>query len=145
MSKVLNIFGNQFPLKVIPEIDNAKISIDIIVFDWRWYFDDIGNPVQKFNQALIRASKRGVKIRAVTNMDDVIDVLKKNGIACMKPLTKKLIHPKLMIIDSKILIIGSHNYTQSAFTTNYEVSIMVLEPENLQELKTFFNNLYGYG
>lgn len=139
------IIGSQFVKKVCPIIDQAKQTIDIIVFDWRWYALDPANPAQIFNQSIIRAVKRGVKVRVITNIVEVIDILKQQGCNVRKPITKNLIHPKVMIIDDKTIILGSHNYTQSAFTTNFEVSIVLDEIEQIQELKTFFTNLFNHG
>jgi hypothetical protein len=45
------ISGKQFPEKVIPLLDNSVKSIDIVVFDWRWYPNDPAASAQLFNQA----------------------------------------------------------------------------------------------
>ena len=136
------IIGKQFPEKVIPLLDNSKKSIDIIVFDWRWYPQDPGAAAQLFNQSIVRAVRRGVKVRVIANNNDIIDVLKKVGCDAKKLLTTKLVHCKLMIIDDEIVITGSHNYTQSAFQMNLELSIILPQPENISEFSNFFNSLF---
>jgi len=137
------IIGKQFPNKVIPLIKNAKNSIKIVVFDWRWYPNDPANPVQLFNQAIIQARRRGVQVSVVTNIPEVIKILNDNGCSAKRPATPKLIHSKLMIIDDKILVLGSHNYTQSAFTMNHEASIVINSGESIEEFERNFNNLYN--
>ena len=140
------IIGKQFPDKVIPLIENAKNSIKIVVFDWRWYPNDPANPVQLFNQAIIRAKRRGVNVKVVTNISDIIKILTTEKIEAKKPATPKLIHSKMMIIDDKILILGSHNYTQSAFTMNHEISAIIKGREDLAGFLKFFNDLFlNYG
>ena len=47
------IIGAEFPKVLISKIDNAKTSIKIVVFDWRWYPNDMGNPCQLFNQSIV--------------------------------------------------------------------------------------------
>jgi len=136
------IIGKQFPQKVIPLIDAAKRSIDIVVFDWRWYPQDPGASVQLFNQALVRAVRRGVKIRAIANNDEIINTLKSVGIEAKKLLSKKLVHVKLMILDNQKVVVGSHNYTQSAFQMNFELSVLLDEPLNISDFFSFFNNLF---
>lgn len=141
-----SIIGKEFPKKVIPLIENAKNSIKIVVFDWRWYPNDPANPVQLFNQAIIQAKRRGVEIKVVTNIQDVINILKTEKIEAKKPDTSKLIHSKMMIIDDEILILGSHNYTQSAFTMNHEASIIYKGRAELDEYIKYFYNLFNnYG
>jgi len=137
------IIGKQFPKVVIPKIDEAKKSIKIVVFDWRWYPNDPANPVQLFNQAIIRAVRRGVRVEAVANALDIVETLKENGVQAKKLITPNLVHCKLMIIDDKIVIIGSHNYTQSAFTMNYEVSAMIESESGLDNFIQYFSNLFN--
>lgn len=138
------IIGKDFPKKVIPLIENAKQSIKIVVFDWRWYPDSPANPVSLFNQAIIRAIRRNVKVEVVTNIKEVVIKLNAEGAVAKSPLTPRLIHAKIMIIDDEVLIIGSHNYTQSAFTMNHEVSTIIKGREFLDDYIKFFNNLFNY-
>jgi phosphatidylserine/phosphatidylglycerophosphate/cardiolipin synthase-like enzyme len=128
---------------VIPKIDEAKTSIKIVVFDWRWYPNDMGNPCQLFNQSIVRATGRGVRVSVITNNNDILATLKEIGCDAKKLITKNLVHAKLMIIDDRLVIIGSHNYTQSAFTMNYEISAMYEDFESAKSFSAFFNNLYG--
>jgi len=136
------IIGRDFPKKVIPLIDSALSSIRIIVFDWRWYPNDPGNPVQLFNQAIVRAVRRGVKVDAIANSDDIISVLKSVGVNAKKLSAKNLVHAKLLIIDDISIVIGSHNYSQSAFTMNFEVSIYISYFNGVDYLIKFFNSLW---
>jgi len=140
------IIGKEFPDKVIPLIDNAKQSIKIIVFDWRWYPNEPGNPVQLFNQAIIRAKRRGIDISVVSNVQDVVGILKQQNIKAVRPNIAKLIHTKMILIDDKILVIGSHNLTQSAFTMNFELSVIVESETTLDRFAKYFDNLFNtYG
>jgi len=142
---VKSIIGSQFPKIVINLISESKKTIDICVFDWRWYFSEPGNAVQLFNQALIFAARRGVVIRAVTSIQETVNILSNNGIKAKRPHTDKLIHPKLMIFDDCSIVIGSHNYSQSAFSTNYEASVLIDPCDCVSDFKQFFNNLFNHG
>jgi len=139
---IQSIVGSEFPKIVIPKIDAAKKSIKIVVFDWRWYPSDASNPVQLFNQSLVRASRRGVGISALANNDNIVATLKAVGIDAKKVFTKNLVHAKLMIIDDLVVVIGSHNYTQNAFTMNHEISVTYEDAESAKELTIFFNSLW---
>jgi len=136
------IIGKYFPKKVIPLIDQSVKSIDIIVFDWRWYPQDPGASVQLFNQAIVRAATRGVKIRAVVNNDEILKTLLERGVFAKKPKFKNLMHCKLIIIDDKIVVIGSHNYTQNAFNVNLELSVILDDESPKTEFVNFFNSNY---
>ena len=135
------IFGGEFPVKVIPLIEAAIKSIKIIVFDWRWYPTDPASPCQKFNNALIAAKKRCVEISVLTNCNDTLNILRSVGIKAKKPISRRLLHSKIIIIDEKILIIGSHNYTQNAFTSNFEASVILNGCDDLTKFVQYFNAL----
>lgn len=140
--KVQVLVGPEFPKKVIPLIESSKTSIDIIVFDWRWYPQDPGSTVQLFNQAIVRASRRKVKVQVLSQSPSIIPILKNLGIDAKKLQSRKLLHCKIMIIDKKILVTGSHNYSHSAFSTNYETSLIVEGASIVDRFNNFFNNLF---
>lgn len=137
------VYGSEFLKDILPLIKNAKKSIDILVFDWRWYPHDPANPVQIFNQSLVRSSRSGIIVRAVSNTRDVIDILNNEGIKSKHYRGSKLLHSKLMIIDEKIVVIGSHNYTASAMQSNHEVSAILVLPEKDDRLLRYFNLIYN--
>jgi phosphatidylserine/phosphatidylglycerophosphate/cardiolipin synthase-like enzyme len=137
-----SIIGKEFPQKVIPLIEYAKHSIKIVVFDWRWYPNDPANPVQLFNQAIIRAKRRGLKIQVIGNCDEIIKILKEQGIEAKKAMTKNLVHAKMMIFDDKDLVIGSHNFSQNAFTMNYEISTYIPDCPDVENYLRFFDSLW---
>ena len=136
------IIGKEFANQVVPLIKAAKKNINIIVFDWRWYHDQIGAEIQRFNHALIIARRKGVRIRAITNPFKTISILRELTMEVKKPITKGLMHTKLMLIDNEIAILGSHNYTMNAFTINYEVSVIIREKEVIERLKQYFDNIW---
>lgn len=136
------IIGKDFPTKVIPLLDAAKSIIQILVFDWRWYPNDPASPAQLFNQALVRAVKRGVIVQAVVNSEQLADVLNKIGIGAKKIKSKALMHAKQIVIDNKIVVVGSHNYSQNAMSTNYEVSVILDDLPDAKEFTQFFNTLW---
>ena len=136
------IIGKEFPEKVIPLIKNAKHSIDIIVYEWRWYPNQPGSTIQKFNNSLIDAVRKSKKMRIITNSYQILKLLEGIKIKTKNLHSKRLLHTKLMIIDNKIAILGSHNYTMNAFNINHEVSVIIQEEQVVKRLKTYFENLW---
>lgn len=139
----LAIISKDFPKVVIPLIDSAKHNIDIIVYDWRFYKNDPASPVSLFNQAIARACRRGVRVRCLVQNDGVVDRLKELGCDARRLNTKKILHTKLIILDRLGIIIGSHNYTQHAFSSNHEASIFIKMADEKNGLTEYFNNLFG--
>lgn len=138
----LPIISKEFPKLVVPLIDSALDSIDIIVFDWRFYKNDPANPVSIFNQAIGRAARRGVKVRCLVQNEGLVDDLKAMGCQARKLQSKRILHTKLILIDKRRIILGSHNYTQHAFSSNHEASIFVDLGSEQNTFVDYFNNLY---
>ena len=136
------IIGKNYPKQVIPLIDSAKHSIKIVVFDWRWYENDPANPCQLFNASIVRARKRGVNVQACVNSNAIKSPLTINNIDVRIPVSKNLIHTKFIIIDDEILVMGSHNFSQSAFTTNFETSVILHDFSIINEFVLFFHSIW---
>ena len=143
MENITPIIGKEFGPKVTPLIHQAKNSIDIIVYNWRWYPNQIGSTIQQFNNAIINAAKKGKQVRVITNFPYINPILSQLNIKTKKINSKKTIHTKMILIDNEIAIIGSHNYTMNAFTINYEVSIIIQNQNFAKRLNEYFNNLWS--
>jgi len=142
MEQNRTIIGAEYPKKVIPLINNAKRTILMCMFDWRWYKDDFANPVSLFNSALIRAKSRGVNIKILTNYAEVIDFVNNLGLDAKKWPEKSLLHSKFLIIDNEFCVIGSHNITMSAFTSNMETSIILTDTDDIERFSNYFKTLW---
>jgi len=137
------IISSDFPKVVIPLIDSALLSIDVVVFDWRFYKNDPSNSVSLFNSAIARAVGRGVYVRCLVQSPSAVSALKNIGCDARQLHSKRILHTKLLIVDKTRVVIGSHNYTQHAFTSNHEASIFVVLKDAKNALVEYFNNLFG--
>ena len=142
MEYIKSIIGKEYPEKVIPLIDDARHNIVMCMFDWRWYQKDFSNPVSLFNSALLRAHRRGIDVRILTNYLEVIEFAKGLGLNAKKWPEKSLLHSKFLIIDKKICIIGSHNITYSAFTSNMETSMILDHEDDVKRFANYFDTLW---
>lgn len=141
-SKIDIAIGRDFPKKVIPLIEKSMKSIDIMVYDWGWYPNEIGESIQIFNSAIVRANNRGVKVNVVIQRRLIKTILQQLGINVLQLHTGKIFHVKLMIIDGRILIIGSHNYTKNAFNINHEASVIIEDEETIRKFQNYFSSFF---
>jgi len=135
------IIGREYPQVVIPLIKNSKQSIDILIYDWRWYDCEVGSNIQKFNREIIFASSRGVRVRAIVNNDIIVSSFLSQVIFLKKTNLKNTLHVKMILIDSKFLVIGSHNLTKNAFEINHEISVLLDDQESITKCQSFFNHV----
>lgn len=141
---VESILGKEYTEKVIPLIEAAKWRVSVLVFDWRWYPQDISSPASLLNQAILRAHRRKLDVRALVNMADTVRELTGLGMKVRKVWSKDLLHAKVMLIDDEIAVIGSHNFTASAFSKNYECSVIIKGKEAVAPFVHYFETIYEY-
>lgn len=137
------LIGADFPKEVIKMIDAAKREIDVITYDWRWYANKPAHATQQMNIALVRAAKRGVRVRAVLNVADQAKFLATVGIKARGLKDKRVLHAKLIMFDREKAVIGSHNLTSNAFYRNLECSVVLDLTDEDNRLVQFFENLYS--
>lgn len=118
--------GNHCTQKIVSLLDLAKESIDVQAYS----FTSI--PILN---ALIRAHKRGVKIMVLLDKSNlhakysVMRHLKDDSIPFLIDDKPAIAHNKVMIIDNKIVLTGSFNFTMSADKRNAENVIVIKDPE----------------
>lgn len=137
------IIGKEYIEKVIPLIVAARETIEIIIYEMRLRPGDDEHPVSVLALALKDAKERGVTVRALVSSPAVKAHLEQYTLDARILYTPKLMHAKMMLIDSVVAIVGSHNYTQSAFASNIEISLSVTLPSPENELASYFKNLWG--
>ncbi len=54
---------------------------------------------------------------------------------------RKTMHNKLIVIDQRLILLGSHNLTQSALKYNNEMSVLIDRPELAREARAYMLSL----
>jgi phosphatidylserine/phosphatidylglycerophosphate/cardiolipin synthase-like enzyme len=127
--------------RIIELIQGAHESINFLAYSFT--SSDIGD-------AMIARSQAGVTVAGV--MDD--GQVKTSQATEYDPLTRAgldvhldgnvlgLMHHKVIIIDQKIVITGSYNFTDSAETTNDENVVIIFNPEIADKYTEEFQRVY---
>lgn len=137
------VAGNEFAAVVAGIVKDTRRCLDIVVFDWRWFPFTRGPHITAFNQAIQEALQRGIKIRCIAQQKGLIDDLRKMGIDARKIYHRGLMHTKLIISDNEIVVLGSHNLTQAAFASNFELSVVLDLHDAAADFTRYFNQLYS--
>lgn len=141
--KTESLIGSRYADAVLECINASMRTIDILMFEWRWYKDDFSHPIQLINHALVRAVRRGVKVRAITHHADIAKILRDVGIDAKAWPLKKLMHAKLIVCDGNAVIMGSHNLTGSAINTNIENSVLFYDKEIAETKIKYIDSLWS--
>lgn len=135
------LIGREYADDLISSVQNSKQSIKILMYDWRWYKDQPGARIQKFNQEILTAKKRGVDVRVILNQGHIKRILESYKIKVFVTNAGRTMHIKLILIDNKILFIGSHNLSINAFEINLEMSLKIFDQSVIDRCNHFFSNL----
>ncbi len=128
---------------------NARESIKVIMFEASYYKQ---HPLSQSNQLineLISARRRGLSVSVILEVKDKKErtslrnletarILKKGGAEVTLDAPDVTTHAKLILVDNKIVVLGSSNWTYNALNNNHEVSILIKSQNAVKELEEYF-------
>ena len=125
--------------EIIKNINQAEAFINIAMY----IFTD-----REIALPLVKARERGVKVRLYLDKDQVdyqysqSRFLVQKGIKTRISSNKYIMHNKFAIIDNRILLTGSYNWTFSANNRNDENLMVIGDPEIIEIFQNQFINLW---
>lgn len=121
-------------------IKAAKVEIAVAAYAFSSKY--LGN-------ALVAAQKRGVKVRIILDRDNaeqaysIDEWLIQQGIATRFILVKNgCMHHKFMLLDAKMLMTGSYNFTNDSEFRNYEAALFTNSKPLIKTFATEFERLW---
>ena len=125
---------------VITEINKARKSIDIAMYSFT---------SREIAQALILAKQRQVNVRIVLDSAQLKDHFSKSRFLSSKGINVKfhmgpgLMHDKFALIDARVLLTGSFNWTSSADKKNTENLLVITDKGLAQKYAKQFKHLWS--
>jgi len=136
--------ADQCDLKIVALIDNAQQELNIAVYSFNR---------QNIADAVIRAYQRGVAVRVVfdesqlTGPNSRQNYLQDQGVTVKKykPTTSSIaqMHNKFAVIDQRITITGSYNWTTNATNNNNENLLVISSSDTAATYNTEFNRIWA--
>ena len=112
-----------------------------------------GNEPLRIAAELVAARKRGVEVTVILERDKggrdrlndengrTAALLSRGGVRVRFDSPRTTTHVKAVVIDSRLVYLGSHNLTQSALRHNNELSLLVDSPDLAAEILQYLNRL----
>jgi phosphatidylserine/phosphatidylglycerophosphate/cardiolipin synthase-like enzyme len=137
-------------------IQEAKHSIQVMMFEMGYYDRNPNTPSNLLIQELINAKKRGVKVEVILEVREGEDrtakrnrhtgkILSDGGVEVIYDSLFKTTHAKLMVVDGKLTLLGSTNWTYYALTNNNEASVLIRSQEVARALQDYFDRVKATG
>jgi phosphatidylserine/phosphatidylglycerophosphate/cardiolipin synthase-like enzyme len=137
-------------------IQEAKHSIQVMMFEMGYYDQHPNTPSNLLIKDLVDAKKRGVKVEVILEVREGEDrttkrnrhtgkVLSESGVEVIYDPLFKTTHAKFMVVDGRLTLLGSTNWTYYALTSNNEASVLVRSKEVAQATMGYFNRVKATG
>lgn len=141
-----DLSDRKYEQALIELLDNAKESIVVSMYGISPGFGE-KSPVTLLLKDLLEARKRGVSVTMYLNTR-FRDIDKSEGSFIDSPVFKELkdsgcdiylipasrtLHDKLIIVDSRYVVIGSTNWSNSALRRNFETNTLIDSPRHASE------------
>lgn len=134
-------------------IDMAHHHIDIATFKAEITSTPRGRRLRLFFDKLFEKRDNGVQIRFLINWHDkrravpltnltVIHELKRHKIEVRKLPADRCCHSKILLVDKRRAIIGSHNLSIKSCHNNFEVSYLLLDPVSVNRLTSVMEGIW---
>lgn len=128
--------------RIVELINGAKKSVDVAMY---------GFTSPEIAKALVKAKKRSVQVRILLDRtqaggrESQSGYLRKRGLAVRFDHQSGIMHNKVGLIDSTVLITGSYNWTMSAEYSNQENCLILTtkdDPNIIQQYQQRFEYIW---
>ncbi len=133
-------------------LSRANKSVYVIMYVIKYDPKDPMDPVNTLLNILINLSKRNIDVKIIVDDEtynsypETINYLLSHNISVkLDESSGRTTHTKLVIIDGKIVFLGSHNWTQSALQRNHEVSVLIYDEDVAKILLRYFFDIWSNG
>ena len=153
-AEVKAVIGSDYPKIVVPLLARAQSKINIIMYEWKWYSHEQAGGMEKLNLAILERARARVKINVLLNIESMghaitkinnrtATFLQQRGVIVKFGQVGIATHAKMVIIDDRFCIVGSHNYSKGSFTRNQECSVLMEGGGAIRPFIDYFNLLWS--
>jgi len=140
------LIGQEYFQTTLQAIQQAQKSILVAIYLINVAPAPDDNPASTLLEALISAGKRGIPVKVILDDSQTVNYnaynrLRQNGIDVSFDAPARLLHAKAVIVDSRISILGSHNWTRAALNDNHEFTTYVDDPQEASKLINYISQI----
>lgn len=141
------LFGQDYFQTANLAIQEAKESIYLAIYLINVESTPTANPASVLLEGLIAAKKRGVYVKVILD-DSKFNInyhaykrLRQAGVDAYFDSPQAVLHGKGIVIDSKICILGSFNWSGASLSDNYEFAAYIEDQQQAKKLIDYISNI----
>lgn len=130
-------------------LGDAKKEILISTFKLDVPLKHHKRPINDVIAQLIKAQERKVDIKILLNYNENHQGTANHNLSSARWISHynleafwlprgRCVHAKFIIVDGRLLLTGSHNLTNQSLTQNFEVSLLIRDPDIIQSFRDKF-------
>lgn len=128
-------------------LSEAEESIHIVAFELKYYRSFPDSLQNRLVRQLIYAHERGVDVKVVVDefseQDNAYDIMTENGVEIKYDGRDRTTHAKLIIVDGRIVLIGSTNFSYYGLEKNREANVLIEDEAVAQYYENYFQGVWG--
>jgi phosphatidylserine/phosphatidylglycerophosphate/cardiolipin synthase-like enzyme len=146
--QVILLTNEDYYPALIKAVDEAQSEIFMSIFSFKAGVHKNSYP-DRIMGHLAKAVKRGVNVKVILETTGRLEnelnaqnrrtgkLLEEKGVRVYFDSPRTTTHTKLIVIDERVVILGSHNLTQSALKHNNEISILLERPDLAKRARNY--------
>jgi phosphatidylserine/phosphatidylglycerophosphate/cardiolipin synthase-like enzyme len=132
--------------RVFELIDSADKSIHLVMFEIKYYDKYPDSEVNQLVEKLIKKNSEGVEVKIIVDQfltdKRAVEILQKTGVDVKWDSTTLTTHSKLIIIDGRVVLIGSTNWSYYSFSKNHESNVIFDDKESAKKFEQYFERVW---
>lgn len=132
------------------ELQNARESVHVVMFSATRYNSKLykDSSINQLLSALANARARDLDVRVIvddwpTGNPSAKKFLEESNVAVKAALDENsTTHAKLIIIDGRIVIVGSTNWSYHSVEKNHEANIILYDEDIARQFESYFEGLW---
>lgn len=160
-AEVVDLTGTNYFARVHQELRSVTGSVDVAMYLMRLYpHSPTSSPTLVLVQDLVAAKKRGVMVRVLLDRsyrygrgsatkavdrknETAAAILAEGGVAVSFTAPDTVLHEKVIILDGRKIISGSHNWSDAALRRDTEHSMLIESPQYALDRQEHFVSIPG--
>lgn len=149
------LIGDEYLIAVKLLIEQAQRSVDVLMYRTDLAFSGAVKSSRALGWALVKAKRAGAMVRVVVDFStprlagqwgnvEAARWLAERDVAVRYLSHSQLLHEKLLVVDRRVAVVGSHNWSAASLGSNVEASVGITSEAAVSELAAQFAELWTH-
>ncbi|MEA1925271.1 MAG: phospholipase D-like domain-containing protein [Candidatus Altiarchaeota archaeon] len=147
-ARITPVFNDGFFPVVHRALQDANKSIHLLVFELKYYPQYPESKMNILVEDIINASRRGVDVKIIVDQyskeNNAFDLLRGEGVDIVYDSEGVTTHAKTVIIDGRVVVLGSTNYSYYGLEKNNEVNVLIDSEETAVFYESYFREMWDW-